>query len=370
MKERFEEKEDSKGKRDKSLPVPLHMLPHKYIKNISRGQRFKEKMGYRIKKIDNSFAETPSWLITTATVILLAIATLVFDGVNPENSSGIQGSIVMSLKTIFENAESIAITTAVVIYIKESSDRKKQQHYDAWQVIDRAAAGGKSTSPARFKALQDLNKDHVSLRGLDVPNSDLREIKLPGSDLCFADFQQADLNSADLSHSNLLHADFSGANLIFINLNHSHPTAAKFNHSYLRGSNLIWAVLEQAQFVGAELNGTNFTDAYLRGADFTNADLSHTIFSGADLINANLSNAILFEADLEDVINLESIQITGDNSPLLCCTKLPASIEGVSPDRDCNEVALLLDEHYNIGTERAHLSIKRAKEKRSGKTSV
>lgn len=367
MEEGFEEKEGPKGKRRKNMSAAFHMLPHKYIKHESRSQRFKEKLRYRIKKIENLFSEVPSWLVATTTIILLAITTLVFSNIKPENSSGIRGSILMSLKIIFENAESIAITTAVVLYIKESSDRKKQQHYEAWQVIDLASAGGKSTSHARFQALQDLNKDHVSLTGLDVPNSDLRGIKLTGADLCFADFSKADLKSADLSNSNLFRADFSEATAYFINLNHSHPTAASFNNAKIRGGNLTWAVLEQAKFIGADLTNTNFADAYLRGADFADADLSRTDFSGADFTNANLSNAILFEANLEKAINLTPNQISGESSPFLCCTKLPSNIKGISPDRDCDKITMLLDELYSIGVERAHLLIKRAKEEHSDK---
>lgn len=342
---------------------PFNMLPSKYIKRISRGQGFREKLRHRKRKFEDRFSIIPSWLVATTAVVVLAIITVVFDNVKPENSHGIKGQIIMALKTIFQNAESIAITTAVIIYIKEGIDRKKQKHYEAWQVIDQAAAGGKSTSPARFRALQDLSDDHVSLRGLDLNNIDLRGIKLAESDLCFTDFTKSNLNSADLSKSNLVRANLSEVDAGFINLSHSHPTAATFNNAKLRAGNLAWSVLEQAQFIEADLTNTNFTDAYLFGADFTNADLSSADFSGADLTNANLSNAILFEADLEKAINLSPTQISGRNSPFLCCTKLPSNIKGISPDRDCDKVALFLDERYSIGVERAHHLIKSAKEK-------
>ena len=32
-----------------------------------------------------------------------------------------------------------------MIYLKEAPDRKAQKHYEAWQVIDRAAAAGLQT---------------------------------------------------------------------------------------------------------------------------------------------------------------------------------------------------------------------------------
>jgi hypothetical protein len=56
-------------------------------------------------------------------------------------------------RELFQNAESIAIVAAVVLYFKEIPDRKTQKHYDAWQVIDNAAvatqvSGGVFTSYA------------------------------------------------------------------------------------------------------------------------------------------------------------------------------------------------------------------------------
>ncbi len=46
------------------------------------------------------------------------------------------------------NLEAIAIVAAVVLYYKESPDRKDQRHYEAWQVIDKAARV--ETSYARY----------------------------------------------------------------------------------------------------------------------------------------------------------------------------------------------------------------------------
>jgi hypothetical protein len=54
----------------------------------------------------------------------------------------------------------------------EAPDRKKRKHYEAWQVIDNAAAATVPTSYARVNALQDLNNDGVTLQGLDVPGAD------------------------------------------------------------------------------------------------------------------------------------------------------------------------------------------------------
>src|SRR4051794_16719510 len=46
-----------------------------------------------------------------------------------------------------------SVLIAVIFYFSESGDRKKQQHYQAWQVIN--TAQGKGGSGGRIEALQE-----------------------------------------------------------------------------------------------------------------------------------------------------------------------------------------------------------------------
>lgn len=62
----------------------------------------------------------------------------------------------------------LAIIVAVIFYIKGCSERnmqaenqRKAKHYQAWQVINSAI--GQKSSSGRMDALQDLNKDGISL---------------------------------------------------------------------------------------------------------------------------------------------------------------------------------------------------------------
>jgi BTB/POZ domain-containing protein KCTD9 len=178
----------------------------------------------------------PTRLVVMLTVLLLSFLTISFhDDIKIQS---IQDLFTRkALKVVFENAESIAIVAAVVLYFKEAPDRKAQKHYEAWQVIDSAAAANVPTSYARFKALQDLNEDGVSLKGLYTPGADLQRINLSG----------ADLSDADLSNADLKNAKFSGANLY--------------------GANLIKAKLHDADLRGTILSGADLTSAYIISAD-------------------------------------------------------------------------------------------------------
>jgi hypothetical protein len=69
-----------------------------------------------------------------------------------------------------ENLQNYSVLLIAILYVLEGSDRKRQSHYEAWQILD--AAVDVETSYARFKALQDLNKDGISLRGIDLPGAD------------------------------------------------------------------------------------------------------------------------------------------------------------------------------------------------------
>ncbi|MDJ0798082.1 MAG: pentapeptide repeat-containing protein [Calothrix sp. MO_167.B12] len=178
------------------------------------------------------------------------------------------------------NIEGFSILAAATLYLLESRERRRNTIYEAWQVVDNAAAANVSTSYARIKALKDLNQYGVSLKALDVPNADLNEIDLAG----------ADLRMANLSYANLIYANLREANL---------------NDAQLEGANLSRAILKDANLKFANLNG-----AQLEGASLARANLSNTDLGGANLGGADLRGAILKCADLNGV-QLEVANLTG-----------------------------------------------------------
>ena len=113
------------------------------------------------------------------------------------------------------------IIFAVIFYFVEADDRRKQKHYQAWQVIN--SAQGKGGSGGRIQALEELKREQVSLAGvdlskgwfleIDLQSANLQSAKFWGGDLRFADFSGADLSGADLRFADLRGADLKFANL-------------------------------------------------------------------------------------------------------------------------------------------------------------
>ena len=116
----------------------------------------------------------------------------------------------------------------------------KAANYQAWQVVN--SAQGKGGSGGRIDALQDLNRNGISLAGVRLDGAWLEGIQLPGAHLPHAGLREANLSGADLQGANLMAADLTDANLV--------------------GANLRGAFLK-----GATVKGTQFGTADLAGAD-------------------------------------------------------------------------------------------------------
>lgn len=174
----------------------------------------------------------------------------------------------------------LAIVVAVIFYIKGCPERQMQsenlqmqvenlrqqlanqqktKQYQAWQVIN--SAYGKPGGGGRKDALEDLHKDNVPLRGVDVSNAFLPELNL----------ENADLEEANLVKAFLEDANFSGA------------------------------FLDDANLAGACLYYSNLSGAYLSDANLAGADLERANLTGAKLDRANLSGATLMKANLKDI---------------------------------------------------------------------
>ncbi|MEG4987164.1 pentapeptide repeat-containing protein [Microcoleus sp. BR0-C5] len=142
----------------------------------------------------------------------------------------------------------IVITVVIGLgrYVWEAPKRQKQAHYQAWTVINSALS--QNGSGGRIQALQDLNKDGVSLQGLKAPGANLEGIELEKAQLGGAILQGAWINKANLKGSNLNGARFQDANL---------------SETDLSGASLI----------GAKLIGANLNRANLKSTDLNYADL-------------------------------------------------------------------------------------------------
>jgi Pentapeptide repeats (8 copies) len=163
----------------------------------------------------------------------------------------------LALLEVLEYLGSLSVLVAVIFYFAESGDRRKQKHYQAWQVIN--TAQGKGGSGGRIEALTELNEDGVPLVGVDVSGAFLQGVRLIKASLSRSTFETADLRNAVLRSSDFRYANLHSANL--------------------RGADASGAAFTSAALMDSDLNGAN-----LSGADLTSADLSD-----ADLRNANLN---------------------------------------------------------------------------------
>lgn len=129
---------------------------------------------------------------------------------------------------------------AVAVYFNEAPDRKKQKHYQAWQVIN--TAQGKGGSGGRIEAMQELNADKIALVALSADDALLHSVKLPKANLSRSNFEASDLRDcvlegAHIELATLVFACFRGCNLQGVhftdsNLRRSHGDANKvhFRH--------------------------------------------------------------------------------------------------------------------------------------------
>ena len=223
------------------------------------------------------------------------------------------------------NIEGFSILAAATLFLLESRERRRNSIYEAWQVIDNAAAANVSTSFARVKALQDLNKYGVSLKGLDVPGAYLSEIYLPNADLDLADLSRTNMTYANLKEASLCDAQLESANLSRASLKETNLTYANLNSAQLEGANLTRANLSYADLNSTDMGNANFKDAklnyanlngsMLEGASMIDANLSYAQLEGSDLNGAQLEGACFQFASLLDAslnqANIKNVDFTG-----------------------------------------------------------
>jgi len=177
---------------------------------------------------------------------------------------------------VLEHLGTFSVLIAVIFYFADSGNRRKQKHYQAWQVIN--TAQGKGGSGGRIEALQELNADRVSLIGIEASGAFLQGLSLRGADLSRCDFHASDLRNSDFANSRLNFCGLKDANF--------------------RSANLTGAAMEDVDMGGADLSGAN-----MGGADLSRADLSR-----ADLRNADLKNIVWKEIGSMRLANVAGVR--------------------------------------------------------------
>jgi hypothetical protein len=157
---------------------------------------------------------------------------------------------------VLEYLGRFGVLVAVIFYFAESGDRSKQKHYQAWQVVN--SAEGKGGNGGRIEALEELNRDGVSLVGVNLASAFLMGVRLPKAKLARANFDGADARNAAMPGANVRDASLRSAN---------------FRGARLEGASFAGSVLNEADFVGAELKNADFTGANLENTDLRNAEM-------------------------------------------------------------------------------------------------
>lgn len=233
-------------------------------------------------KITSTFWILPVWVVATVSVVMMTGVILI------ANEDSLFGKAL-------DSADTISLIVALVLFIKEAPDRRKQFHYQAWSTVD--AAHGVKVSYARFLALQDLNEDGVSLRGLDASSAELVEINLPKANLSQANLSQADLSNANLNYANFNNANLSQAKLSGANLSHANLSFACLSKVNLSSANLICADLSDANMSGVNLSHASLSGAnHLGGANLKNAKVSISELSGAFLEGAIMPDGSKYQS--------------------------------------------------------------------------
>jgi uncharacterized protein YjbI with pentapeptide repeats len=253
-----------------------------------------------------------------------------------------------------------SVAVAVFLWWREADERKKQNHYRAWELIN--SARGSTGDGGRRDALQDLNEDGVNmadapltkayLSGVELPKARLDRADLSETNLISATLSNAILSRTNLSRANLTEADLTEADLSMANLTDANLTKANLSRVVgdnifkfelpqpeafrlsgaelpelppellelrmseadraiseadrvmmaedinLSGVNLSKANLTKANLIEARLFGANLSGAILNNGNLSKANLTKANLSGANLFEANLSEAHLSNANL------------------------------------------------------------------------
>jgi len=254
-------------------------------KLLSKRQRF-------LKKNNPSKFEVWFWnqsYLTTGLIVTIVFITLSYIS---------NGNTLLSL--ILNSIEPLSVLLAVMIFIKETPERKKQYNYQALSTID--SASGIKNSKARIVALQDLVDEGINLDELDLNNANLEGIEINGVEIKKGIFTGANLSDAVMHLANLQKGEFSNVyapsfQIRFGNLSFSNFKQSNFSNADFSNSNLMFANFEDANLSGAKFRNAKFKGAYLNGADFKGASIDLNSLKKGKLENAILPNGEKYKSN-------------------------------------------------------------------------
>lgn len=204
------------------------------------------------------------------------------------------------LRVAFEKAESIAIVSAIVVYLKETPDRKIRQQSELFNIFESSAKF--PNTQVRALVLEKLNSEGVPLGLYDFSDIEsLPNVQFPDANLCKANFQNVKMKKANLQNALLCQTIFKSSNLHTANLQNANLWKANLEEAILNNADLSHANLSECSAFGANLQGAKLNGAYLRSANLYEAKLQKADLSGADLQNVDLKGANLRDANLEGV---------------------------------------------------------------------
>lgn len=168
---------------------------------------------------------------------------------------------------------------------RESEDQRKSNHYVAWQTINSAV--GKPGNAGRGDALQDLNKDGVSLNGVDLSGGAVfaEPLVLTNGHLLRANFQNSSFRRLDLSGATLWEAKLNYTDCQGCNFSNSLLGFVKMTNAFFRLCNFYSTRFDSAVFAGLRFHFCNFHLSKFKVSDWNRASFSGCNFANASLLS-------------------------------------------------------------------------------------
>ncbi|MEN8811952.1 MAG: pentapeptide repeat-containing protein [Candidatus Arcticimaribacter sp.] len=281
-----EEEEIEKHEQNEFNTSSVEKIKMRPRKKLTYTQKVKLKdRNNLLTKMNRWFWRTPKWMIALYAASFFFLLSYT-------------GQEVSMIQTFIDTLEPLSIFIAVLIFIKEQPERKRQFHYQAWSIID--GASGIENSQARIIALEDLCDDGVSLEEINLAGAKLNGIEMNGVNISRANLNKAQLINAELFYTNLNNinlseADCTGVTLYRSNISFANLSKANCSSANFSKANMMFADLSQGNFSGA-----NFVQANLKGVNFEGAYLSSANLKGAKVIIEDLKKALLTDAIMPD----------------------------------------------------------------------
>jgi hypothetical protein len=152
--------------------------------------------------------------------------------------------------SLLETAGKFAIVIVLVQWWHERDQRVLARHNLDWSLI--LAARGSMADAGRYRAIEDLTFDRVSLYGLPMEHAAFNGLALRGADLVRSNF----------SHAELWFPDFTNASLIAATFDNIHITEGLFEAADMKGASFQNATLNDVDFTGARLSYIDFTGTH------------------------------------------------------------------------------------------------------------